>query len=194
MPYAGHLIPTEATLPSCCTEKADKWQNVSHLSFSLKQKTRFCVPISWLLRLTEYIYSQFSAIFSLVLSQTAIQSQPYEKSFGWKNTFFVRTSQRRGLPKGRTNTWKWYVRVPPQPLSTLFDVFPRSKVACQTDAQTPPHTCAPFTFLRMSCPPTGQKETENTRWLTSSFSTDARESRIFKSPRARGRTKDSRKA
>ena len=132
--------------------------------------------------------------FLLVLSQTAIQSQPNEKPFGWKNTFFVRTSQRRVPPKGRTNTWKRDAHVPPQPLSTLFDDASLSKAACQNDAQTPPHACAPFTFLRMSCPPTGQKETENTRWLTSSFSTDAQESRIFKSPRPRGRTKDSRKA
>lgn len=134
------------------------------------------------------------AWFLSLFSKKGHQSQSNEKSFGWKNTFFVRTSQRRALPKRRANTWKRDVRVPPQPLSTLFDVFPLSKAACQTDAQTSPHACAPFTFLRMSCPPTGQKETENTQWLTSSFSTDAQESRIFKSPRPRGRTKDSRKA
>lgn len=132
--------------------------------------------------------------FSLLLSKVPHQSHEKNFSFGWKNTFFVRTSQRRGLPKGRTNTWKRDAHVPPQPLSTLFDVFPLSKTSCQTDAQAPPRTCASSAFLRMSGPPVGQKETGNARWPTSCFSTDARESRICKNLCPRGRTKDSRKA
>ena len=104
-----------------------KWQkNRSRLN-----KPIFFFPLSVQFKRRFWIhFFANQAWFLSLFSKKGHQSQSNEKSFGWKNIFFLRIPSRRSLHGDEKHAWKRKNGLLPLPLFMLFGRLGNTKARC----------------------------------------------------------------